>query len=165
MARLACWLVVAVVLGGAVLVAATFGALPAKVATHFGRGGIPNGWMTREGYTWFALAFTSLLPLVVLGAIGWLPQRFPRLANLPNREYWLAAPRLAGTLAWMRGFGAATAFATALFAIGTHALILDANARAPAHLDEPLLFALLAAFVVAIVAGVIAMAVKFRRAS
>jgi uncharacterized membrane protein len=163
MARLASWLAVALVLFGVAFVAATSGALPLKVATHFGRGGVPNGWMTREGYTWFALAFTSLLPLVVFGAIGWLPQRFPRLANLPHRDYWLATPRLPGTLAWMRGFGAATAFATALFSIGVHALILDANASTPARLDESLMFGLLATFLVAILAGVIAMAVKFRR--
>jgi len=163
MARLASWLVVGVVLCGLAFVAATSGALPLRVATHFGHGGAANGWMTREGYTWFALAFALLLPLVVMASIGFLPARFPKFVNLPHREHWLAPPRREATLAWLRGFGAAMGLATALFAIGVHALILDANARTPARLDETAFFGVLAAFVLAMVGGAIAMYAKFRR--
>lgn len=163
MARLASWLVAAVVLCGLAFVAATSGALPPRVATHFGHGGAANGWMTREGYTWFMLLFTLLLPLVIVVSVGFLPARFPRFINLPHREHWLAPRRRESTLAWLRGFGAAMGLATALFAIGVHALILDANTRTPARLDEPLFIGLLVALVVAIAAGGIALYAKFRR--
>jgi hypothetical protein len=119
--------------------------------------------MTREGYTWFAIAFTLLLPLVVMASIGFLPARFPKSVNLPHREHWLAPQRREATLAWLRGFGAAMGLATALFAIGVHALILDANSRAPARLDETAFFAALAALVLAMAAGGIALYAKFRR--
>ncbi|MDH4182220.1 MAG: hypothetical protein OEV46_09420 [Betaproteobacteria bacterium] len=163
MARLASWLVVSVVLCGLAFVAATSGALPPRVATHFGHGGAANGWMTREGYTWFALGFSLLLPLAVMVSIGFLPARFPKFVNLPHRDHWLAPPRREATLAWLRGFGAAMGLASALFAIGVHALILDANSRAPARLDETAFFAVLAAFVLALVGGTIALYAKFRR--
>ncbi len=58
MTRLAGWLVVALVAAGVVFVAATAGQLPPTVATHFGAGGAANGWMSRGGYTVFALALT-----------------------------------------------------------------------------------------------------------
>lgn len=162
MARLASWLVAGVALCGVAFVAATSGALPPRVATHFGHGGAANGWMTREGYTWFAIAFALLLPAVVMASVGFLPALFPKAVNLPNREVWLAPPRREATLAWLRGFGAAMGLATALFAIGVHALILEANARTPARLDEPLFIGLLVALVAAMVAGTIALYAKFR---
>ncbi len=163
MTRLAGWLVVALVAAGVVFVAATAGQLPPTVATHFGAGGAANGWMSRGGYTVFALALTVVLPLVLYAGFGWLPHRFERFVNLPNRDYWLAATRREGTIAWLRAAGTALAILAALLSIGVHAMILDANAKRPPRLDEPVFLAGLAVFVVGVVGVTIAVQRKFRR--
>ena len=41
--------------------------LPARMATHFGASGQPNGWMTRETSVIFALTVTTL----VLASLTW----------------------------------------------------------------------------------------------
>ncbi|HEX4885934.1 MAG TPA: DUF1648 domain-containing protein [Casimicrobiaceae bacterium] len=164
MTRLASWLLAALVLCGLAFVAATAGALPPRVATHFGAGGMANGWMAREGYVAFALLLQLVLPVMLFLGVGWLPGRLGRFTNLPHREYWLAPPQRPVTLGWLRGLGATMGCAMALLASGLHAAILDANARTPPRLDEPLFLAGLVAFGVVIVGCVIAMHRRFRRA-
>ena len=93
MLRLSSWLLVALVLGGLAFVGMTATQLPPIVATHFGAGGVADGWMSRDGYTIFAMLLTLLLPLVVFASVGWLPYRFERFVNLPHRDVWLA-PRI-----------------------------------------------------------------------
>jgi hypothetical protein len=163
MPRLAFWLLLGLVLAGAAFIVATSGALPSRVATHFGRGGAADGWMPRQGYTGLMVLLEVLLPLVVFGALGHLPRRAERFLNLPHRDDWLAPERRAGTVASLRGFGAAFGIATALMLIGVHAAVLDANAKSPPQLDETLFVAGLAAFVVIMLATTIAMHRRFRR--
>jgi uncharacterized membrane protein len=165
MARLASWLVVAVVTLGAVFVAATSGQLPERVATHFGPGGVANGWMPRVTYVALTLAFAVLLPLIVAGAVGWLPARFERFLNVPHRDHWLAPARREQTLATLQGYGAVMAIATALMAVGAHAAVLAANRHSPPRLDEPIFLAGLGVLVAVILGCVVAMHRRFRRAT
>jgi uncharacterized membrane protein len=162
MNRLATWGLVALVFAGLVFVAATAGSLPERVATHFAAGGAANGWMTRGGYTVFALALTAGLPLSVFLAVGVMPARFERFTNLPHRDYWLAPRQRERTIAWLRGFGARLGMAFALLAVGLHAAILEANARTPPRLNEPVFIAGLVMFVALVAAAVIVLQVKFR---
>jgi hypothetical protein len=162
MARLGTWLLVALVACGLAFIVMTAGALPPRVATHFGGGGGANGWMPREGYAWFALGFQLLLPAGLYFGIGWMPARFDRFTNLPHRDYWLAPARRASTLRWLRGFGAGMACAGSLLATGVHMAILDANARTPPRLDEPAFIAGMVAFVAVVIGSVIVMNVRFR---
>ena len=163
MFRLASWLLVALVLGGLAFIGMTATQLPPIVATHFGAGGAANGWMSRDGYTTFALLLTVLLPLVVFASVGWLPYRFERFVNLPHRDVWLGPAHRAETLAWLRAFGVGFALLMALLAIGLHAAILAAHAQSPPQLHEPAFIAGLVAFVAAVVGAVIAMQMRFRR--
>jgi hypothetical protein len=141
MPRLASWLLVGLGGAGTAFIVATSGALPSGVATHFGRGGAADGWKPRQGYTGLMVVLEVLLPLVALGALGHLPWRAERFLNLPHRHHGLAPERRAGTVASLRGFGAAIGIATALMLIGAHAAILDANAKSPPQLDETLFVA------------------------
>ena len=163
MFRLASWLLVALVLGGLAFIGMTATQLPPIVATHIGAGGAANGWMSRDGYTTFALLLTVLLPLVVFASVGWLPYRFERFVNLPHRDVWLGPAHRAETLAWLRAFGVGFALLMALLAIGLHAAILAAHAQSPPQLHEPAFIAGLVAFVAAVVGAVIAMQMRFRR--
>ena len=79
-------------------IVATTQALPDPVATHFGFGYFANGWMTRDGYLRFMLAFATVLPVVIVAMIGWLPRVFPRGINIPHRDLWLAPERRGATL-------------------------------------------------------------------
>src|SRR5258707_14206170 len=74
---------------------ATSAPLPARVATHFARGGLANGWMTHDGYLTFILAFAGLLPASVVILLGVLPPAIGSRAGIPNRNYWLGPERRA----------------------------------------------------------------------
>jgi len=139
---------------------ATTGGLPATVATHFAGDGRPNGWMTRDGYRIFIVAFTIALPLFVTVSIGWLPRRFPRFTNIPNRDHWFAPERRAAAFAFLAGHGALLGSLLVLFAGGIHALILNAHTRQPPRLDHGLLAWMMAAFLVGLTLWSIAL---FRR--
>jgi hypothetical protein len=45
------------------LIVTTTRELPSTVATHFGAGFLANGWMARDDYLVFSLAFSILVPL------------------------------------------------------------------------------------------------------
>ncbi|MDV8001653.1 DUF1648 domain-containing protein [Rhodococcus sp. IEGM 1408] len=68
--------------------------LPERVPTHFGAGGVPDGWSSKSG----AIAFSTLGPLLFalpLPLMSLLVLRWPAGINAPNRQWWTAtAPRL-----------------------------------------------------------------------
>jgi hypothetical protein len=74
--------------------------LPATMATHFARGGAPNGYMHKDSFILFYLGFMFFLPGVFFAA-GSLVEKFPVLANLPNKDYWLAPARRDAAIASM----------------------------------------------------------------
>ena len=63
-------LFVALLVLGPAIIWATSGALPDRVATHFGHDGLANGWMSRDGYRAFMLALGTLVPLFVVLMAG-----------------------------------------------------------------------------------------------
>jgi hypothetical protein len=141
------------------------GALPERVASHFGRGGFANGWMTRGAYLGLVALGATVLPLMTAALLSTLPRAFPRLANIPNRDYWLAAERREATLAALDGFGWAFASLLTLFFAGMHWTILDANASVPPRLAEAPVHALVIGFSILLVAWVAALLLRFRRTS
>jgi len=163
MSRLASWLCVALALCGAAFVVATAGVLPERVATHFGRGGAADGWMTREAYTWTMALLQAGLPLLLYGALGHIPKRAERFVNLPHKDYWFAPERRAATAATLRGYGAAIGIATALLLAGAHAAVVGANATSPPRLDEPVAIGGLVVFAATLIAISVAMLRRFRR--
>ena len=116
-------------LSGAVLfIASSSRSLPPLVASHFNDAGVANGFMPRDFYVRFMLAFVTLLPL----ALAFLPARTlekpgVRL-NLPHRDYWLAPARRAATLMFLRRQMTRMAGLTVLFICYAHWLVVGANA-------------------------------------
>jgi uncharacterized membrane protein len=161
--RASCGAFVALLALGTALLLATVGDLPDRVPTHFGAGGIPNAWMTRSGYTVFMLAFTLGLPVLVAAAIGLLPRLAPRLVNLPHRDHWLAPERRDESLAFLGRQGCRLGGLMVLLAAGVHWLILRASRLSPPRLEEGLLVAMLAVFLVALAVWIIAMFRRFPR--
>lgn len=163
MTRAPCIAFVALLVAACGLLLATAGALPDRVPTHFGAGGLPNAWMTRSGYTIFMLAFTLGLPVVVAAAIGLVPRLAPRVVNLPHRDHWLAPERRDDSLAFLGRQGCRLGCLMVLLAAGVHWLILRASRLSPPRLEEGLLLAMLGVFLVALAVWIIAMFRRFPR--
>ena len=120
----------------ATFIAVTSSALPARVASHFVRGGEANGWMTRESYVAFILGVALGVPLFVATLIAWLPRAFAGAVNLPNRAYWFAPERREGTLASLAAFAWSFGAALALLLAGLHWTVVAANAHTPPRLED-----------------------------
>lgn len=88
-------------IGALVLAVRQHADLPARVATHFGADGQPNGWMTRDSHTTTQLAITIFMAGLFAALALFLPRVPDRFINLPHRDYWLAPKRRAETLAWL----------------------------------------------------------------
>jgi hypothetical protein len=143
-------------------IAATTGQLPARVASHFGAGNLPNGWMSREGYLLFMLGFALVFPIVIVAAIGWLPRIAPRSINVPDREYWLDPSRREATLASLATYAYWLGCLLALFIVGVHYAVLVANASVPPRLPADLFWALMIGFLAALALWIGALVLRFR---
>lgn len=154
--------VVLLVLVAAVIVGSS-GGLPARVATHFGAGGIANGFMSRDGYIAFMLAFAVLLPLFVVAMTGVVPRMMASPRHIPNYDYWFAPARRDASLARLASHACLIGCVLVLFMGGVHFVILDANAQAPARMAEPAFFVLLALFMVGIAVWIVRIRCMFRR--
>ena len=162
MSRLA-WLCFAVCAAiAAAYIAATTGQLPGRVASHFGANNAPNGWMSRDGYLLFMLAFGVGLPTLVAGSIALLPRTWPNAINIPNRQYWLEPARRQETMDALAACGAWLGCLLTLFIAGVHYVVLESNRVTPAALSAGLFFALLAAFALALAVWIGALWRRFR---
>lgn len=78
--------------------------LPEIVATHFDGSGQANGFMTKQNFVIFEVAFL----LLIIGEFALLPyliEKLPNsLLNLPNKAYWLAEERRTETFAKIRNY-------------------------------------------------------------
>lgn len=143
---------------------ATSAPLPARVATHFGRGGLANGWMTHDGYLMFILAFSVLLPAFVVVMLGVLPQAVGSRAGIPNRNYWLAPERRAATLSALASHACWLGCLLVVFLTAIHFLTVEANAVTPERLSESALIGVMAGFGTGILLWVLALWLRFRHA-
>lgn len=137
--------------------------LPAVVATHFGPAGVPNGYMTHSFYLRFMLAFVLLLPWLLNFALERILASPSARINLPNREHWLSEAQRSQTIGFllrhMRYFG----LLLALFLCGVHWLVVSANAVVPPMLDNTRFGIFLGAYLLAMVAWIVALRRRFRR--
>jgi hypothetical protein len=145
------------------LVVGTSGALPVRVASHFDAAGFANGYMTRDGYRIFMLAFSVGVPLLVVALIGWLPRLAPNLINIPNRDYWLAPERREAALAALDASALWLGCLLTALAGAVHWLVIRANAVDPPKLENGPLLTLLGAFVAGLVCGIVVLMQRFRK--
>ena len=153
---------VAVVLAAAAVIAGTAAGLPDTVATHFGRGGRADGWMSRGAYTALMTTLVIVLPLVPWIALGWMPRRWPRSVSVPHRDYWFAPERREATLARLARHGAIMALLCVVVLATVHVEVIAANRRVPPASDPamPYVAVAIALMIVVFVTGV---AISFRR--
>ncbi len=139
--------------------------LPGTVASHFGAGGAPNGFMSREAYLIVMLALVVFVPLVMSVAPARALRNPGARINLPNRDYWLAPERRERTiqalLTRMRWFAAAVL----VFLCYAHLLVVRANAVSPPHLNGAALGLGVLVLLSSIAAWALLLVSRFRRPS
>lgn len=141
-------LFILLLMAGAVLIGVTVDRLPEQIASHFGAHGVPNGWMTRDGYRLFMLALAFGLPLVVVVSMAVLPRRFSMGVNIPHREFWLAPARRETTLRYLEAHAYWLGSLLVVFIIAIHWLLFVANATQPPNLPLPPFVLLMVSFLV-----------------
>ena len=140
----------------------TSGALPDRVATHFGHDGLANGWMSRDGYRAFMLALGTLVPVFIVVLAGLAPRLGPRAVKVPNPGYWLAPERRTETMSRMLSHSCWLGCAMLVFFTGMHLLLLRANAATPARLPASPFYAMIVALVIVIIVWALALRLRFR---
>lgn len=118
--------------------------LPAQVATHFGTGGHPNGWMDRQYYLHFITVLGLTVTLVIAAlAFAWDKLR-SNLAASPAHGDRPAGK--SGNGSWMTGDILWLACLILCFIAGTHYLTVEANRSHPVELPAIPLAILMAGF-------------------
>lgn len=122
------------------------GALPERVATHFGFNGEADGWMSRRAYLAFECGFPALLAGLFIGLSALVRVLPAWCVNLPRKDYWLAPERRALTGRLLRDRLGWLLCLLTLFFAGLHVLTLLANRATPPQLPMGGLLLLVIAF-------------------
>jgi len=134
--------------------------LPARVASHFNFSGKADGWMPRGAY----LFFVGALP-VCFAAFFWFVSRatvhFPRLVNLPRRDFWLAPERREFTAALLLNRMLWLALIVTVFFGGLHILTVKANHQTPPQLQMGGLLVLVMGFFLALIVWIASLLMRF----
>lgn len=137
--------------------------LPETMAVHFGAGGAPNGWMTRDGFVAFYFALLIFETGIFTGLGAFLPKISARLINIPNKDYWLAPERREETFRDLsRGMYTLTAI-IAGFIIAMHQMLIEINIKGDPVLDERGFLAGLGLFLAVIACFIIWTYWRFRK--
>jgi uncharacterized membrane protein len=141
----------------------TVGVLPDNIASHFDATGMPNGFMSKTGYTIFILAFVVGIPsMVVLLMHSILYLSYDNI-NIPNREYWLSEQNRIGTVQFLKNHVAYLAVFIVTFMGYVHWLLLKANSVQPPKMPNTLLFIGIGVFIVGMLILCFWLLVKFMR--
>ena len=135
--------------------------LPSSVATHFNIDNQPDGWMTRDAYLLLILTLLISIPSAISVGISILSRRFSHLINLPNRDYWLAPPRLNDSLDFLGAHGHRLGRLVIVLMTGLHYVVLVANRAEPAALSQSWFIAIFLGFILALGLWVLALYRRF----
>lgn len=130
----------------AIFVGWSSGAMPESVASHFGPGGVANGFMPRQSYAMFMVVLMLLVPSLIYFATRSASRLPVALINLPNKGYWLAPERQASSLASLGRFGTFVAYATAFLLCLVHWMVIQANRVQPPQWEVAPLVAVMGLF-------------------
>ena len=152
-----------VVLGVAGVQSAYFWSrLPARIATHDGVGGEPNGWMSRPGLFLFYFALLAFLTVVFLG-VGALTRVLPAsLVNMPNRQFWLAPERRAGTVRVLSAMTQEVGLLALVMVVALQQIAFQANLGPHPTLPGAIFWPVFVAFNVYVVAWLVRFYRRFR---
>jgi uncharacterized membrane protein len=141
--------------------ASSSGELPDRVATHFGFGGEPNGWMSRQGTVAFMAVMGLGLPLLLVGVSSLVRVLPVSLINIPRREYWLGPERRSQAAMLLFRHMLWLACLVVCFMGGIQYTLVRSNQTMPPHMPSGLIWPMLAGFLAAIGVWIIALLRQF----
>ena len=137
--------------------------LPRVIATHFGKGGMANGWQTK-GVSFYTEAVLVLLTAAIAFGVPRLIEMVPLyLVNLQNKEYWFAPERRAETLAHFRAQFAWFGCAMLAFLLVVYELVFRANLVLPHQLNTTAFVTTLFTYLAFVAIWVVRLLVHFSR--
>jgi len=151
MLRLAWIAVLALMVLGGFVIAATVPAMPDPVASRFAANGAAAGWMARDDYQVLVLLLVAFVPGSILMAAGWLPTRLGRPIRVGRRTVDPAHAAVAAQL--VQTFAIALAGMTTVFLVAVHLLVVEAHGHAPPALPSAPFYVALAVFLVLLLGG------------
>lgn len=157
-------ILVILLLGFAAYLAYSASLLPDRVATHFGAGGQPNGWMSRSGYLLFIGVLGVCLPLIFVILVLFIRRIPDQFVNIPNKKYWLSPEHKEEYVSYVSGFMFWLACLWVLFFAGLHFLTIEANRAQPVQLDMGKFMIVLIGFMAAFMLWPIGMIIHFAKA-
>lgn len=136
--------------------------LPERVAVHFGSGGKPDSWASREVHLAIFVGMYVFLFLIFYFAPALTLKTPAKWLNLPNKDYWLKEENKPRTLALITKLTYEFGIVMFLFFLVINILTVSANLAQPVRLNETLFFFFLAAFLVYTVYWVIKFFLAFK---
>jgi len=136
--------------------------MPPYLATHFGGGGVPNGWMSQGRYMGFSIAMWLVI-VASFWTTRFLVNRTPtRLVSVPNKHYWFTPERRAESIARLSDRMEIAGLVTIAGSLGVHEMIYAANRLPQPLLDERPFVTGLALYGVFLVGWIVELMLSFR---
>lgn len=131
-----------------ILMAVSVALSPEQVAIHFGGGGVPDSWASREFNA--AIFLVLEVPFFLLFYFSHMMTRGvpSRFLNIPNKEYWLKEGNLGEFNLRFRRFMAEFGVAIFAFFFCISLLALRANLSDPVRLNERAFMVVFVAYLV-----------------
>lgn len=139
------------------------GRLPERVASHFGAGGHPDEWMSRDANMALGIGLIVFLSLM-FALLPPLMKRMPnQFVNLPKKEYWLSPENKETTTSrltdWIRLLGVATN----TFILYLFHLVYQANRSTPVHMNEGMIWSAVGIFFTFTIVWSVLLYIRFNR--
>jgi uncharacterized membrane protein len=131
-----------------ILMAVSLAILPDQVAIHFGGGGRPDSWASKEFNAAIFLVLEVPFFLMFYFASSMTLGVSKKFLNVPNKDYWLQKENLALFQLKFGRFMAEFGVAIFLFFFCINLLALQANLADPVQLDEKIFLIVFVAYII-----------------
>jgi uncharacterized membrane protein len=136
--------------------------LPDTVAIHFGLGGRPDGWASKEIHALLML-FVDVIAFLPIYFSSAMIDRMPAwFLSLPYKAYWLKGENRARAKVMLSDMMDEFGLCLFGFLLGVALLAIDANRSTPVRMNEPVFLMLLAAFLLYTLIWAIRLVLRFR---
>jgi hypothetical protein len=122
--------------------------LPAIVASHFGIGGLVNGWQTKTAFFSIELIIILLATVISFGVPRLIEAMPVSLINLPHKEFWLGPERREDSLSYIRTWSAWFGCGLLAFLLFVMELAFRANLQTPPQFNNAAFVPAFLAFIV-----------------
>lgn len=135
--------------------------LPERLASHFGPGGTPNGWMPRDIFIKLNIGVVAFLTVMLLTVSFKMRSLDAASIKLPNKDYWMAPERRRETAEFLSGYFLWFGTATLLLMLDVFHQVFRYNLFLSHALEHPL--ASLGVYIAFTIAWVAGLQLRFRK--